>query len=78
VEAGIKAFHVVAGVLDKHLEGRQFIVGKEFTLADIAIASLLAFAGPARFPMEPYKNIQAFNARLDEIPAWRNTAPKMG
>jgi glutathione S-transferase len=78
VEAAQKAFHNCAGMLNKHLEGRQFIVGNQFTLADIAVASLLTFAGPARFPMENYGNITAFNARLDEIPAWKNTAPKFG
>lgn len=78
VEATEKLFHVAAAILDKHLEGRHFIVGNQLTLADIAIASLLTFAVPGKFPMEPYKNLRAFCAHMDEVPAWKNTAPKFG
>lgn len=78
IAAAEKLFHVAAGVLDKHLETRRYLVAEQFTLADIAIASLLAFAGPGQFPMEPYNHLRSFYARLDEIPAWKNTSPKFG
>ncbi len=78
VAAAEKAFHVVAGILDKHLEGRRFLVSDNFTLADIAIAALMTFAVPGKYPMEPYANLRRYNAELDEIPAWKNTAPKPG
>lgn len=78
VEATERLFHVAAGILDKHLEGRRFLVGDRFTLADIAIASLLTFAGPGKYPMEPYANLRAYNEGLNDVPAWKNTAPKLG
>lgn len=78
VERAEKLFHTTAAVLDKHLATRSFLVNNQFTLADIAIASLTTFAGPAEFPMEPYAHLRAYLARLDEIPAWKNTAPRFG
>lgn len=78
VAAAEKVFHEKATILDNHLATRTFLVGNHFTLADIAIASLMTFAVPARYPMEPYSHFRAYMARVDEVPAWRDTAPKMG
>jgi len=77
VEATEKLFHEKAAILDAHLATRTFLVGNQFTLADITIGALLAFAVPAQLPIEPYANLRAYHARLDEVPAWRNTAPRI-
>jgi len=37
-------FREVAGVLEKHLGGRQFVVGDQFTAADVVVGSVLGFS----------------------------------
>jgi glutathione S-transferase len=71
------AFHRDAPVLDGHLSSRQYLVNDTLTLADFAVASYLHYAVPAQLPLERYRNIQAWYARIDVLPAWRETAPKM-
>ncbi len=61
------AFHRDASVLDTHLA----------TLADFSVASYLHYAAAAKLPLERYQNIQAWYARIEALPAWRDTIPKM-
>lgn len=69
------AFHRDAPVLDNHLGGRQFLVNDTLTLADFAVASYLHYATAAALPLEAYANIRPWYARIEELPAWRETAP---
>lgn len=72
-----EAFHRDAPLLEGHLVNRQYLVEDTLTLADFAIASYLQYAVPAQLPLESYKNIQAWYSRIEALPAWRETAPKM-
>jgi glutathione S-transferase len=65
------------GVLDEHLEKNNYLVGDKPTIADFAVASHLTYRVPAKLPLNGFKNILAWEARLNEIPAWRDSAPKM-
>lgn len=65
------------GVLDEHLEKNNYLVGDKPTIADFAVASHLTYRVPAKLPLDGFKNILAWEARLNEIPAWRDSAPKM-
>lgn len=62
-----------AVVLDAHLTGREWIAEDRLTLADLAIATPLANLVPAKLPMEPYTNVHAWLARVQELPAWKKT-----
>lgn len=66
-----------ATVLDDHLGAQDFLVGDSLTIADFAVASHLTYRIPGKLPLDDYKNILAWDARLGEIPAWRDTAPQM-
>jgi glutathione S-transferase len=77
VKRAEEAFHRDARVLDAHLARRSFLVGNGFTLADISVGAYLAFAGPAKIPLGGYGNIVAWLERLDAIPAWQETKPRM-
>ncbi|MGH3804346.1 MAG: glutathione S-transferase family protein [Pseudonocardiaceae bacterium] len=77
VEQAIPAFHQEAKLLDEHLDGRQWLVGNAVTLADFSVASGLSFAEPARLPLESYRNIRAWSSRMNAIPAWAETAPRL-
>ena len=75
VEKAIRDFHQFAAVLNSHLDGREFIVGKGLTLADLSIASGLTFAGPAALPVAQYKSVQRWFASIERLDAWKRTAP---
>ena len=71
-------FKKYAGILENHLEGRKYLTGDKPTIADIAVASHLTYAVPAKIPVGEFKRVSAWNTALNELPGWRDTAPKMG
>ncbi len=72
-----EAFHRDAAILDAHLGKHQFLATATLTLADFAVASYLHYAAAARLPWERYKNVQAWYARIEALPAWQQTKPPM-
>ena len=53
-------------------------VGDEITLADFSVGACFSYAEPSGLPMDSYTHIKAWLGRLNEVPAWKNTAPKFG
>jgi glutathione S-transferase len=76
VKRGEEAFRRDAAVLDAHLARHPYLVNDALTLADIAVGTYLMYAVPAKMPIGSYKNIQAWFARIEALPAWQQTAPK--
>lgn len=76
VAAAEPEFHALARILDAHLQTRQWLIGERLTYADFRVATPLPFAEAARMPVESYRNIAAWNARLNVLPAW--SAPFAG
>jgi glutathione S-transferase len=65
---------MAAGVLDRHLAGRRFMVGDALTLADIDIAGPFSQVGRARFPFGEFPNLVAWHDNLlRTVPAWAET-----
>jgi glutathione S-transferase len=63
-----------ATVLDKHLEGRKFMVGDALTFADIDIAAPFSQVDRAKFPFKEYPNLIAWHDNLlQSFPAWAET-----
>jgi glutathione S-transferase len=75
---GEKDWHTFAPILNAQLEARKFILGSELTLADFSVGACFSFAEPSGLPWNDYTHIKAWCSRLNEIPAWKNTAPKLG
>jgi glutathione S-transferase len=67
---GLKNWKTSIEVLDKRLEGRDWIMGKQFTLVDLA-AGLVAAMGPmfASLPVTG-KNVEAYVGRLTSRPSF--------
>jgi glutathione S-transferase len=76
--AGEKEWNTFAPVLNAHLETHKWLVGDELTLADFSVGACFSYAEASGLPWDDYKHIKAWWARLGEIPAWKNTAPKFG
>jgi glutathione S-transferase len=75
---GEKEWHTFAPVLNAQLETRKWVTGDELTLADFSVGACFSYAEPSGLPWEPYTHIRAWVSRLNEVPAWKNTAPKLG
>lgn len=76
VKRGEDAFNRDAAVLDAQLARHPYLVNDALTLADISIAAHLMHAGPAKMPLAQHKNVQAWFARIEALPAWQQTQPK--
>jgi glutathione S-transferase len=70
VEESQGHFRRFAGILDRHLSGRDFVAGP-LTVADFALGVTLPYAGAANIPLHEFPNLQRWYARLDSLPAWR-------
>lgn len=76
IEQVLPLFHREAAILNGALDGNDWLVGDAPTLADFCIGAGLTYAEPARFPLEDYANIRAWNDRLGELESWKESAPK--
>ena len=76
VAKGIEAFHKEAKVLDAHLAKQPYLVGKDVTVADFAVAAPLFHAKAADMPLAPYAKLQDWFGRVSALPCWRDTAPQ--
>jgi len=56
-------------ILDKQLEGKEYLVGDTFTLADLALAGFVPFFARIGVDLGPFKNIQAWVGRCTTRPA---------
>ena len=60
------------GIVDKHLAGRDFIVGEAFTIADISLSGYLFFPADESGVVleERFPRIAAWRDRLRTMPGW--------
>jgi glutathione S-transferase len=76
VAKGTEAFHKEAKLLDAQLAKGPYLVGKELTLADFAVAAPLFYIQQGGLPVEPYAKLRDWFGRVSALPAWRDTAPQ--
>ena len=58
-------------ILNKHLEGRDWIVGNGVTNADLTCCGYLYYPEPFGFIRAEWPNIDAWLTRLSEQPGWK-------
>lgn len=75
IEEALVNFRRLAAVLDKHLEGKRYVVGNSLTIADLTLASSLMYAQQADAPLAEFPNIQALYNRISDMEAWKATNP---
>ncbi|NIE59302.1 MULTISPECIES: glutathione S-transferase family protein [unclassified Burkholderia] len=63
IELAREDFRTMATILDKHLEGREFIVGDTLTVADCVTAYLIDWAGECNL-IESFPQLRAYLERL--------------
>ena len=69
------SFRRLAKVLDDQLARNTYVVGDELSLADFALGGNFSYAPKAGLPMAEFSNIRRWLDVLDEIPAWKASAP---
>jgi glutathione S-transferase len=60
------------GVVDKHLAGREYIVGEDLTIADMSLSGYMFFpADESGYVLEErFPNLAAWRDRLKQAPGW--------
>lgn len=60
--------------LNKILQEREYILGTDFTVVDVAVGSILIYV-PMMLPIDltPYKGVLDYIKRMSDRPAWQKT-----
>ena len=69
--AAQKALAQPLGVLEQHLAGRDWLLGDRFTVADLNVASVMAWTKPAKLDLSAWPRVQAWLGRCLGRPAFR-------
>jgi glutathione S-transferase len=64
-----------APVLERHLVGRQYVVGEDITIADYSMIPFESYRPAVPFDWSAYPNINAYFDRLRKVEHWVRTAP---
>ncbi len=64
--------------LDDHLASRDFLVGRGYTIADIAVYGYTHRADEAGLELEPYPNVRAWLARVEAQPGFMEDVAPYG
>ena len=67
-------FRRFGAVLNKRLEGKQYVVGNSVTLADLTLASSLMYAKQTEVPLAEFPNVEAWFARITALDGWKKSA----
>lgn len=59
-------------VLDRHLAGRDWIVGQGVTIADLSCCSYLYYPEPYGFDRADWPNIDRWLTRIAALPGWKH------
>lgn len=70
--------HEVLRLLDDHLATREFLVSDRYTIADVSVYGYSHLAHEAGIDMEPYANVRAWFARVEERPGYMEDVEPYG
>jgi glutathione S-transferase len=68
-EAAKKELGELWAIVDRALEGKEYLVGDHFTLADLSTAGMVMVSARFGADLGGYKNVQAWSARCNARPA---------
>jgi glutathione S-transferase len=63
-----KAGHRALGTMERHLDGRDFFVGEDLTLADVALYAYTHIAGESGLELDPYPAVRRWLERVAAVP----------
>lgn len=62
------------GVLDAHLSRREWLVGAQVSIADLAVYPYIALAPEGRVDLQPHAGVVKWLRRLEALPAYEGMA----
>ncbi len=68
VEARREAGRAALGAMERHLDGREYLVGGQLTIADIALYAYTHVAPEGGFSLQPYPAVVAWLDRVADQP----------
>jgi len=68
-EQAKKDAHELWGMVDRALEGKEYLVGKGFSFVDLAVGGFVMVTARFGVDLGAYKNVQAWSARCNARPA---------
>lgn len=71
IEKAQKICPQLFAILDEHLANKKYIVGHQFTLADLNMATVVAITEPIHMDLSAYKNIQSWLNQCKDRPAYQ-------
>lgn len=74
IQEALTNFRRFAGVLNKRLEGKQFLVGNTLTLADLTIASSMMYAKQVEAPIAEFPNVESWFGKITSMDAWKKVS----
>ncbi|PKF60786.1 glutathione S-transferase [Psychromonas sp. psych-6C06] len=69
-EIAITISHALLGELDNHLAGKDWLVGQQASIADIANYTYIKHAPEGDISLAQYKNIQNWLTRIEALPGF--------
>jgi glutathione S-transferase len=75
IEEALGNFRRFGAVLNKRLDGREYLVGSALTVADLTLASSMMYSERADVPVAEFPNIQSWFTRISDLDAWKVTTP---
>ena len=70
VELAEQKSHLVLGILEQHLQERQWLECNRPTIADVACFPYVALAGDAKIVLNVYPNVTAWIERVKQLPGY--------
>jgi glutathione S-transferase len=76
IKGATEAMKAPLAVLDNHLRGREYLLGKDFTIADLNLASVLSLTSLIQFDLSPTPTAQAWLGKCLSRPAMQKASQK--
>lgn len=67
---GLELFHRSAALLERHLQGRDWLLASGLSYADFRMATFLPFNEVANLPVSDYANVARWSGNLQDLAAW--------
>lgn len=75
-EAGIAKLQAPLGVLDRHLAGKKYVLGDQYTVADVNLASVLSWSTLVGVDLAPFPDLARWLGECSARPAARTASAK--
>ncbi len=66
-----KELQELLGILDRHLDSRDYLLGEDFTLVDLIVGNAVTYAAFVGVSMTGHEHVGAWLARFHERPAYK-------